>query len=66
MLLMPANTRLQVHTIRREQTASVVINNNNSLIFSFDFAVDAHDTLGVRFQGVRNIAIADVTILIEI
>ena len=61
-----ANTRLQVHTITREQTASVVINNNNSLIFSFDFAVGVHDTLGVRFQGVRNIAIADVTILIEI
>ena len=38
----------------------------NSLIFSFDFAVSAHETLGVRFQGVRNIAIADVAILIEI
>ena len=61
-----ANTRLRVHTIGREQTASVVINANDSLIFSFDFAVDAHDTFGVRFQGVRNIAIADVAILIEI
>ena len=61
-----ANTRLRVHTIGREQTASVVINANDSLIFSFDFAVDAHDTFGVRFQGARNIAIADVAILIEI
>ena len=61
-----ANTRLRVHTIGREQTASVVINANDSLIFSFDFAVSAHDTFGVRFQGVRNIAIADVAILIEI
>ena len=60
-----ANTRLRVHTIGREQTASVVINANDSLIFSFDFAVSAHETLGVRFQGVRNIAIADVAILIE-
>ena len=61
-----ANTRLRVHTVGREQTASVVINANDSLIFSFDFAVSAHETLGVRFQGVRNIAIADVAILIEI
>ena len=61
-----ANTRLRVHTIGREQTASVVINANDSLIFSFDFAVSAHETFGVRFQGVRNIAIADVAILIEI
>ena len=61
-----ANTRLQVHTVGREQTASAVINVNDSLIFSFDFAVSPHETLGVRFQGVRNIAIADVAILIEI
>ena len=61
-----ANTRLRVHTIGREQTASVVINANDSLIFSFDFAVSAHETFGVRFQGVRNIVIADVAILIEI
>ena len=61
-----ANTRLQVHTITREQTVSGVVNYNHTISFSFDFAVDAHDTLGVRFQGVRNIAIADVTILIEI
>ena len=61
-----SNTRLQVHTVGREQTASAVINVNDSLIFSFDFAVSAHETLGVRFQGVRNIAIADVAILIEI
>ena len=61
-----ANTRLRVQTIGREQTASVVINANDSLIFSFDFAVGAHDTFDVRFQGVRNIAIADVAILIEI
>ena len=50
----------------REQIASAVFNFNDSLIFSFDFAVSAHETLGVRFQGVRNIAIADVAILIEI
>ena len=61
-----ANTRLQVHTITREQTVSGVVNYNHTISFSFDFAVDAQDTLGVRFQGVRNIAIADVTILIEI
>ena len=61
-----ANTRLQVHTVGREQTVSGVVNYNDSLIFSFDFAVGAHETLGVRFQGVRNIAIADVAILIEI
>ena len=61
-----ANTRLRVHTITREQIASAVVNYNDALIFSFDFAVDAHDTFGVRFQGVRNIAIADVAILIEI
>ena len=61
-----ANTRLRVHTVGREQIASAVINVNDALIFSFDFAVSAHETLGVRFQGVRNIAIADVAILIEI
>ena len=61
-----ANTRLQVHTVGREQTVSGVVNYNDALIFSFDFAVSAHETLGVRFQGVRNIAIADVAILIEI
>ena len=61
-----ANTRLQVHTITREQIASGVVNYNHTISFSFDFAVGVHDTLGVRFQGVRNIAIADVTILIEI
>ena len=61
-----ANTRLQVHTIGREQTVSGVVNYNHTISFSFDFAVGVHDTLGVRFQGVRNIAIADVTILIEI
>ena len=61
-----ANTRLQVHTVGREQTASPVIKFNDSVIFSFDFAVSAHETLGVRFQGVSNIAIADVAILIEI
>ena len=61
-----ANTRLQVHTITREQTVSGVVNYNHTISFSFDFAVGVDDTLGVRFQGVRNIAIADVTILIEI
>ena len=61
-----ANTRLQVHTIGREQTVSGVVNYNHTISFSFDFAVGVHDTLGVRFQGVRNIAIPDVTILIEI
>ena len=61
-----ANTRLQVHTITREQTVSGVVNYNHTISFSFDFAVGVSDTLGVRFQGVRNIAIADVTILIEI
>ena len=61
-----ANTRLQVHTLTREQTVSGVVNYNHTISFSFDFAVGVHDTLGVRFQGVRNIAIADVTILIEI
>ena len=61
-----ANTRLQVHTLTREQTVSGVVNYNHTISFSFDFAVGVDDTLGVRFQGVRNIAIADVTILIEI
>ena len=61
-----ANTRLQVHTITREQIASGVFTAQSTISFSFDFAVGVHDTLGVRFQGVRNIAIADVTILIEI
>ena len=61
-----ANTRLQVHTLRREQTVSGVVNYNHTISFSFDFAVGVHETLGVRFQGVRNIAIADVAILIEI
>ena len=61
-----ANTRLRVHTITREQIASGVVNYNHTISFSFDFAVDVHDTFEVRFQGVRNIAIADVTILIEI
>ena len=61
-----ANTRLRVRTIGREQIASAVINFNDSVIFSFDFAVSAHETLGVRFQGALNIAIADVAILIEI
>ena len=61
-----ANTRLRVNTIGREQIASGVVNYNHTISFSFDFAVGVHETLGVRFQGVRNIAIADVTILIEI
>ena len=63
-----ANTRLRVHTIGREQIASGVFLVGHSVVsFSFDFAVDAHDTLfEVRFQGVSNIAIADVAILIEI
>ena len=61
-----ANTRLQVHTITREQTVSGVFTAQSTISFSFDFAVGVDDTLGVRFQGVRNIAIADVTILIEI
>ena len=61
-----ANTRLRVHTITREQIASGVFTAQSTISFSFDFAVGVHDTLGVRFQGVRNIAIADVTILIEI
>ena len=61
-----ANTRLRVHTITREQIASGVFTAQSTISFSFDFAVGVDDTLGVRFQGVRNIAIADVTILIEI
>ena len=61
-----ANTRLRVHTVGREQTASGVVNYNNALIFSFDFAVSAHDTFEVGLQGESNIAIANVTILIEI
>ena len=61
-----ANTRLQVHTVGREQTASPVIKFNNSVIFSFDFAVSAHETLDVGLGESSNIAIADVTILIEI
>ena len=66
-LINAANTRLRVHTIGREQTASGVFTASSTISFSFDFAVGAHDTLfEVRFQGVSNIAIADVTILIEI
>ena len=62
----PANTRLQVYTLfGREQTASGVAA-RSSISFSFDFALGVSDTIKVRFQGVSNIAIADVTILIEI
>ena len=62
-----ANTRLRVFTIGKEQTASgVFFADNSSISFSFDFALDVHDTFEVRFQGVSNIAIADVAILIEI
>ena len=61
-----ANTRLMVYTLlRKEQTASGVTG-RSAISFSFDFAVGVHDTIKVRFQGVSNIAIADVTILIEI
>ena len=62
-----ANTRLRVHTIDKEQTASGVFLVGHSVVsFSFDFAVGVYDTFEVRFQGVSNIAIADVAILIEI
>ena len=61
-----ANTRLMVYTLLgKEQTASGVAG-RSAISFSFDFAVGVHDTIKVRFQGVSNIAIADVTILIEI
>ena len=61
-----ANTRLMVYTLfGKEQTASGVTG-RSALSFLFDFAVGVHDTIKVRFQGVSNIAIADVTILIEI
>ena len=62
-----ANTRLRVRTIGREKTASGVFFVGHSIIsFSFDFAVGVYDTFEVHFQGVSNIAIADVAILIEI
>ena len=62
----PANTRLRVYTLLgREQIASGVAG-RSAISFSFDFAVGVRDTIKVRFQGVSNIAIADVTILIEI
>ena len=62
-----ANTRLRVRTIGREKTASGVFFVGHSVIsFSFDFAVGVYDTFEVHFQGVSNIAIADVAILIEI
>ena len=61
-----ANTRLRVYTLfGREQIASGVAG-RSAISFSFDFAVGVRDTFKVRFQGVSNIAIADVTILIEI
>ena len=62
-----ANTRLRVRTIGREQTASGVFTARSAISFSFDFAVDVHDTFEVGLQGgSSNIAIADATILIEI
>ena len=65
-VVVAANTRLMVYTLLgKEQTASGVAG-RSAISFSFDFAVGVHDTIKVRFQGVSNIAIADVTILIEI
>ena len=62
----PANTRLRVYTLfGREQIASGVAA-RSAISFSFDFALGVSDTIKVRFQGESNIAIADVTILIEI
>ena len=62
-----ANTRLRVHTVGREQTASgVFIAAHTAISFSFDFAVGVHDAFDVGLQEGSNIVIADVAILIEI
>ena len=63
-----ANTRLKLDIIHgKEQTASGVFTARSTISFSFDFAVGANDTFKVFLQGESsNIAIADVTILIEI
>ena len=63
-----ANTRLQLNIILgKKQTASGVSTARSTISFSFDFAVGANDTFKVFLQGESsNIAIADVTILIEI
>ena len=63
-----ANTRLQLNIILgKKQTASGVFTARSTISFSFDFAVGASDTFKVILQGESsNIAIADVTILIEI
>ena len=63
-----ANTRLQLNIILgKKQTASGVFTARSTISFSFDFAVGASDTFKVILQGeTSNIAIADVTILIEI
>ena len=63
-----ANTRLQLNIILgKKQTASGVFTARSTISFSFDFAVGASDTFKVILQGESsNIAIADVTILMEI
>ena len=61
-----ANTRLRLISHGKERTASGVFNNNHALIFSFDFAVDEHDSFRVDFQSPSGIMQANATILIEI
>ena len=61
-----ANTRLRLISHGKERTASGVFNDNHALIFSFDFAVDEHDSFRVDFQSPSGIMQANATILIEI
>ena len=66
MLLTCKHTFAGLYNYKRTNRFWCIYFAQSTISFSFDFAVGADDTLRVRFQGVRNIAIADVTILIEI
>ena len=61
-----ANTRLQLSSSEKEQTASGVLTSYKTISFSFDFAVDEHNGLSVDFQSPSGIMQANATILIEI
>ena len=61
-----ANTRLQLSSSEKEQTASGVLISYKTISFSFDFVVDGHSGLSVDFQSPSGIMQADATILIEI
>ena len=64
LLILQTHVCRFIHYLEENKTASGVAA-RSSISFSFDFALGVSDTIKVRFQGVSNIAIADVTILIE-